>query len=685
MKRNPYAISTLDYILSAVGTSCALIVGGHSIRNPLAGYVLVVLNVIGHFLAPKIRQPSKQLFTFNADAVWLGVTSLVCVFLAVPMNRLLPNDGYPEQLLQTGILSWVIALGALFAWRDSTLLFLAVPGIALFGLVGAYDTFQATPLLFFVFLASAGTLFSRSNIRHMLTLAERAGEPDVNKLRAYAWKSVAGPEWAFGSAVIVIILSALGAPLIQTTMQDVTSPFRISMRNAVAGTPANSNSDLSGAGYRVGQGPMGKPSDRPVLLLTAKNVEYLRSDAMYTFRGQRWRNPNFQFSAVPQARNGSFVTKNLIPELAEMNKAKSIPFILEPIDGGANSLIFPGVPEEFKSGVFRANLRSDGMVQVGFGLNSPGITAGFVRVPDLTKKPVRSVRPALWSDTFDEFRISSRSVEFLKNAIAGKMTDYEKAEAITEAVGKQITYNLQAGAVAENTDLVDSVLFDKKEGYCDLFATCTALLARAAGLHSRVAMGYLIDPQSMDDEDKFIIRDRHAHMWTEIYFEDFGWVPFDATSFSSEVPGNGVGESWREVEPLFSQERIEKIANVLLGLAGVVLVGALLKDTLARKIWKKVRVEGTEILARPYVDNVLFAIAQIERASDTRRNFPETPREYLLRLGATFPTVKIPPDYIDSIEGLLFAPPDADSADWLKSLDQTRSIVEQLRIALKNS
>jgi transglutaminase-like putative cysteine protease len=59
------------------------------------------------------------------------------------------------------------------------------------------------------------------------------------------------------------------------------------------------------------------------------------------------------------------------------------------------------------------------------------------------------------------------------------------------------------------------------------FATAMTLMARAAGLPSRVATGYLPgDYNPLSGASK--ITEADAHAWSEIYFRGAGWVPFDA-------------------------------------------------------------------------------------------------------------------------------------------------------------
>jgi transglutaminase-like putative cysteine protease len=71
-----------------------------------------------------------------------------------------------------------------------------------------------------------------------------------------------------------------------------------------------------------------------------------------------------------------------------------------------------------------------------------------------------------------------------------------------------------------------------KRGYCQHFAGAMALMLRYLGVPSRVAAGFASG--SYDDERKqWTVYDRDAHTWVEVWFNGYGWLPFDPT------PGRG--------------------------------------------------------------------------------------------------------------------------------------------------
>jgi transglutaminase-like putative cysteine protease len=71
-----------------------------------------------------------------------------------------------------------------------------------------------------------------------------------------------------------------------------------------------------------------------------------------------------------------------------------------------------------------------------------------------------------------------------------------------------------------------------KRGYCQHFAGAMTLMLRYLGIPARVAVGFL--PGSYDSsEQRWAVTDHDAHAWVEVWFEGWGWLPFDPT------PGRG--------------------------------------------------------------------------------------------------------------------------------------------------
>ncbi len=95
------------------------------------------------------------------------------------------------------------------------------------------------------------------------------------------------------------------------------------------------------------------------------------------------------------------------------------------------------------------------------------------------------------------------------------------------------TYSLDVGAF-ETEDPLAEFLFDKKEGYCEYFATAAAVLLRLQGVPARYVKGFSVGPQNFVSGrfgvgDHYLVRESDAHAWIEAYIAGEGWVEADPT------------------------------------------------------------------------------------------------------------------------------------------------------------
>lgn len=87
-------------------------------------------------------------------------------------------------------------------------------------------------------------------------------------------------------------------------------------------------------------------------------------------------------------------------------------------------------------------------------------------------------------------------------------------------------------------DYVEQFLFDTRVGYCDNFSTAMTVMLRSIGVPARWVKGFSTGEVVGSEQSgtKFAIRNNDAHSWTEVYFEGFGWLPFEPTpSFSQPM------------------------------------------------------------------------------------------------------------------------------------------------------
>jgi hypothetical protein len=116
------------------------------------------------------------------------------------------------------------------------------------------------------------------------------------------------------------------------------------------------------------------------------------------------------------------------------------------------------------------------------------------------------------------------------------------AEKVAEYLSEHYTYSWNLDTITDGTDPVEYFLTTGKKGYCMHFAAAGTLMLRELGIPARYVAGYVVkaDAFSQDENGSYTaeILDRNAHAWTEIYLDNYGWVPIEMTpGFSGEESG----------------------------------------------------------------------------------------------------------------------------------------------------
>jgi len=123
--------------------------------------------------------------------------------------------------------------------------------------------------------------------------------------------------------------------------------------------------------------------------------------------------------------------------------------------------------------------------------------------------------------------VPERVLYLAREITATEPTAYDRALAI-EAYVRQFPYTLDVPQPPQSRDIVDYFLFDLQKGYCDYYASAMVVLARASGLPARLVTGFVSGNYNAE-QDTFIVTADQAHAWVEIYFPEYGWIPFEPT------------------------------------------------------------------------------------------------------------------------------------------------------------
>ena len=124
--------------------------------------------------------------------------------------------------------------------------------------------------------------------------------------------------------------------------------------------------------------------------------------------------------------------------------------------------------------------------------------------------------------------ITPRTHQLALDITAGLDTPYDKVIAITNFLRNNMTYNEVVPNRPNRQDSVDWFLFDIREGFCNYYASAEVVLLRSIGIPARMAFGYAQGERLEDGS--YIVRQRDAHAWPEVYFHGLGWIEFEPTA-----------------------------------------------------------------------------------------------------------------------------------------------------------
>ncbi len=136
-----------------------------------------------------------------------------------------------------------------------------------------------------------------------------------------------------------------------------------------------------------------------------------------------------------------------------------------------------------------------------------------------------------WLDVYFQVpdTITPRTIELAADLTAGLDNNFDKAIAVRDFLRDHITYNDQIDAPPDGAEPIDYVLFEDPEGYCNYYASAMVMMLRSQGVPARVVSGYAAG-EFVSDANLYRVRAKDAHTWVEVYFPNYGWIPFEPTA-----------------------------------------------------------------------------------------------------------------------------------------------------------
>ncbi|MBS1721519.1 MAG: transglutaminase domain-containing protein [Armatimonadetes bacterium] len=624
-----------DHLLVIISSSTALLALGESLgRHNLAAFLsigAIVSVLIGYGISRKVA--GTKIAEYDSY-MWAGLALIVTVF-ARPLNTMLPDEGFPFILFAGTWLSWMILLCGLVSWRDQTLLFLNLPCLTVFALVGTFDTYPPATLLFFLFLVCSSLLYARIHKRSMQRRAMVSGIEEPELLERDAWRWMAGPEWAFASAGVIVLVSLLGAPVLRFSLQNVSGAVHVTLPQAPQPTASQNPGYQTLNDVLVGRGAV-TLDPTPAFRVKMNRPDYLRGAIYPVFGGDGWsrlRSSEIAELTNVQPRVLGADRRDHGPSDEIVGWPNGVP--LEPIKDPVTNVLelagplsstplfapgpvvkvyYPGLADIMftvtGTAYKRSGLLRGSTIKIAYLQPSKNTSYGPAQLPSAAR--------AIEHTYLDSSRLSSRVREFAAHAVEGATTDIERADRLKKAIENAAGYTLKPPALMLNGDAVGQFLFDTKQGYCDLFASSMAACARAVGLPSRYVTGFIIQQPKPDEDGFYTVRNRDAHAWAEIYFENKGWVVFDPTDGAVSLDDTG---ATAQEKPLYSNPWL------IAGAGAIVLFGLAFGQRLLRRVLA-LRAEntGTAWTLGPSLAREFDRIVRSKTA--VTRRFSQTTAEY---------------------------------------------------------
>lgn len=258
--------------------------------------------------------------------------------------------------------------------------------------------------------------------------------------------------------------------------------------------------------------------------------------------------------------------------------------------------------------------------------------------------------------------LPQRVRELALEVAGGAETPFDQALAVESFLRLNYPVDTAIPPTPPGRDPVDYFLLDLKRGYSDYHASAMVVLLRSLGIPARLTTGYYLDTAEYNAEgDYYLVRQRHAFSWPEVYFAGVGWVEFSPTpgvertiqetargavsplaqqalglgSFQGDPntasvtrPGTAVGA---EVAPAAGSGGASVLPFAILGAVGALLALLALG---ARLSWER------SVAGLSYPAQLWEKTLRLASWAGLRQKPQQTPREYAGTLAQEFPDIR---------------------------------------------
>ena len=635
------------YVSACVVQLAALVAVGYQSDSTNFTYFTIVMTLLGFATSFYLRK-----FGVPSETVKVGAIVLALLFL-YGLRSLgflglssLQQVGSSQEIVLVSILALTATFCSFLLLTDDAVIFPCVWAIALIGLTGTVNINIELIVCFVVFFCAAiFLLVHQSHLarqkRFALSLGEDAPPMPLrrNALPLLRTQLTVAAVCAVASLIIGFII-AIPTQMLGRNLS--INQFLRRLRVAPSAVPRVANRPTltfdNFQDFQVGLGPIGGDPHK-VLTVRAARPFYWRGRTYSEYTGQGWAS-SFTGDAtaltpIAPANADGLATFRVPPgEFANRRKkTQQMRFEFRTEGTSLRPMYHVSEPVLVEAPTGTVNVRpSNTITGVGEGSRYNVVAAVTTATENDLRRSGREYPPGI-RDRYLSIPDPNEAVRSLAlQAVAGaRDTPYDRAEAVRRFVAERCVYTLEARAVPNGRDAAEFFLNESREGYCDLYATATTILCRYAGLPARVATGFVPGTPSDTEPNTYVLTGDDRHAWTEVYYNDYGWIQLDATVDTGGVAPVAHSQERKVQKPWW--ERIGVFPLVFSGLGALLLLYALGNELYSR-FARPTR--ARRIAGNPFAYQIVRAYQNAEkqtaRRSGITRSDTLTPREYVKRV-----------------------------------------------------
>lgn len=504
-----YAVLPLCALLSVAVTLAA-----RARLSPLAGILAGLPLPLAGVVASAVLLPGQGTGVVGgaAEALLHSGARILTSAAPTPLNA----DTLALPLLAT----WITGVASVLLWQGSRPALAVLPGLA--ALVGAVvlngpvapPGFPSIGLV-----AVAAILLMAASSDDRPDGRARSGPQD---LRIEVDASAARPLGRLGRVLVTAGAAALAATATVFGGPVLLAPWEAEPRDPreAVRPPLAPEAALNPLGYLAGWAA--EPDD-PLLTVRSEEPVDLRWVALADFTGTTWLPEGGYRAAGEVLPDPVPPPPHATESVAEISVGDDLPGGWAPVVGAPRRVGLQPLGYDAVSGTV---VSADGAI-AGARYEVTGEVADW-RAAELAGASV----PA--DAVFDRYRELPPGAPPVLNdvaaAVGGQGSPYERAVQLAEYLRESHYFSAKTPGGHGYANVADLLAPPGQEGgggTSEQFASAFAMLARAAGLPSRVVVGF----GSGDDEGDGVrtVRTGDALAWGEVYFDGVGWVPFSVT------------------------------------------------------------------------------------------------------------------------------------------------------------